>query len=176
MGSMRLPTLQTAFTVFIFAVLCSCASPDRTTGPAHADASANSVASTEGTKHDLSGDEAFGGHTLRKHVGRSDDELRDRLRRERNIAAASTYSDRATAELAVGAALEQNHDKIVRWLRRSGGRPNQVLDYDSNAGRPLGRTLRRGEDAPQPCAHAVVILRWSGDDHYFVLTSYPECR
>src|SRR5580704_2440245 len=60
---------------------------------------------------DLSQDEAAGGHTLRKHVGRTDGELRQRLRHERNIAAASTWTDRETAERAVGAAIEQNRDK-----------------------------------------------------------------
>src|SRR5437660_1123632 len=53
---------------------------------------------------DLSIDEAKGGHTLARHVGRTDAELRDRLRREQ-ISSASTYTDRAAAEHAVGAAL-----------------------------------------------------------------------
>ena len=37
-------------------------------------------------RHDLSQDEEAGGHTLRRHVGRSDDQLRERLQREPNIA------------------------------------------------------------------------------------------
>src|SRR6516162_11886111 len=32
-----------------------------------------------GSPHDLSQDEAQGGHTLKKHVGRTDDQLRERL-------------------------------------------------------------------------------------------------
>src|SRR5262245_3894317 len=47
---------------------------------------------------DLSLDESMGGHTLSRHVGKSDAELRDRLRREKQISAASTYTDRETAE------------------------------------------------------------------------------
>jgi Bacterial CdiA-CT RNAse A domain len=162
--------------MFVFAVFCSCSSPDRTASAPRAENAGTSTPAAGVAKHDLSEDEADGGHTLRKHVGRSDGELRVRLRREPNIAAASTYTDRAIAELAVSSALEQNRDKIVRWLHRPSGHPNLVLDYESNASRPLGRTLRRGEDTPQPCAHAVIILRWSGDEHYYVLTSYPECR
>ena|SRR5436190_1254715 len=124
--------------------------------------------------HDLSLDEDAGGHTLRKHVGRTDDELRQRLRRERNIAAASTWTDRATAEAAVGAALQQNREGIDRWLHRSGGHPNFVIDYNSD--RSLGRSLRRGGDQPEPCSHATVVLKWSAPNDYYVLTSYPECR
>jgi hypothetical protein len=41
-------------------------------------------------RYDLSKDEERGGHTLERHVARADEELRQRLRRERNISAAST--------------------------------------------------------------------------------------
>lgn len=125
---------------------------------------------------DLSQDEASGGHTLRKHVGRTDGELRQRLRHERNIAAASTWTDRETAERAVGAAIEQNRDKITRWLNREGGHPNLVIDYDGDPSHPIGRTLNRDADQAEPCSHATIVLKWSGPSDYYVLTSYPECR
>jgi hypothetical protein len=128
---------------------------------------------TSGSRHDLSQDEGAGGHTLKKHVGRTDDQLRERLGHERNISAASTYTDRETAERAVGAAIQSNADKIQRWLVREGGHPNLVLLYDSD--HPVGRTLQRGEDQPEPCSHALVVLKWDGDGQYHVLTSYPEC-
>jgi len=126
-----------------------------------------------GPRHDLSRDEESGGHTLRKHVGQTDKQLRERLEREPNIAAASTYTDRNTAERVVGLALEENRERIARWLSRSGRRPNFVLDYEG--AQPVGRTLPRGENRARPCSHAVVVLRWSGDNEYYVLTSYPEC-
>jgi hypothetical protein len=142
-----------------------------------ADAHASSAGPfRSGPRHDLSQDEEAGGHTLSKHVGRTDDELRQRLEREPNITAASTYTDRETAERVVGMVLEENRDKIARWLSRPGRHPNLVLDYDGDPRRSIGRTLRRGENAAQPCSHAVVILRWRGDSEYYVLTSYPECR
>ncbi len=127
-----------------------------------------------GAWRDLSQDEAAGGHILRKHVGQTDDELRERIQREPRITGASTYTDRATAEHAVGAAIAESQDRIQRWLSRSGGHPNLVLDYDSAV--PVGRTINRGEDHPHPCAHALVVLKYSGPNNYYVLTSYPECR
>jgi Bacterial CdiA-CT RNAse A domain len=54
---------------------------------------------------DLSVDESMGGHTLARHVGKIDAELLQRLRREPQISAASTYTDRTSAESVVGAAL-----------------------------------------------------------------------
>ena len=153
--------------------LSACQRPPRDSADSHV-SSAGPFRSA--SRHDLSQDQAAGGHTLSKHVGRTDDDLRQRLEREPNIAAASTYTDRETAERVVGTVLEQNRDKIARWLSRPGRHPNLVLDYGGDPAHPIGRTLRRGETTPQPCSHAVVILRWRGDSEYYVLTSYPECR
>jgi len=129
-----------------------------------------------GPSHDLSQDEAVGGHTLKKHVGRTDDQLRERLERERNISAASTYTDRETAERVVGTALQQEQARIQRWLGRPNGHPNLVLDYNGDAAHPIGRTLRRGEDRTEPCSHAVLVLKFDPPAGYHVLTTYPECR
>lgn len=131
------------------------------------------VVNWAGPPRDLSQDEAAGGHVLRKHVGRTDDELRERLQHERNISGASTYTDRSTAEHAIGAAIASSQDRIQRWLNRSGGRPNLVLDYDSP--QSIGRTINRGDNQSRPCSHAVVVLKYAAPN-YYVLTSYPECR
>src|SRR5205823_7736365 len=96
-----------------------------------------------GTPRDLAADEAMGGHTLARHVGRTDAQLAERLRRERTISAASTYTDRSTAERAVGAALAASARQLSAWERRSGRRPNLVLHYLNRGGLPLGRALAR---------------------------------
>jgi toxin YxiD len=129
---------------------------------------------TAGPVRDLSLDEAAGGHILRKHVGQTDEQLRERLEQERHITGASTYTDRSTAEHAVGAAIAQSQERIQTWLGRSGGHPNLVLDYDSEA--PIGRTMNRGENQSRPCTHALVVLKYARPNDYYVLTSYPECR
>ena len=126
---------------------------------------------------DLSIDESMGGHTLSRHVGKSDAELRDRLRRERQISAASTYTDRATAERAVGAALAAGTDELTAWQNRKGRRPNLVLHYVDRAPQPLGRSLARGQRTSVDCARALIVLRWDERaNRFFVLTSYPEAE
>ncbi len=125
--------------------------------------------------HDLSIDESRGGHTLKRHVGRTDDQLRERLSNERDISAASTYTDRESAERAVGTALHDNHDKIQRWFQRGERRPNLVLDYNE-PNDVIGRVMNRGAMGSVPCDHAIVVLKADGDNDFFVLTSYPECR
>lgn len=125
---------------------------------------------------DLEVDESRGGHTLARHVGKSDAELRDRLRREPQISAASTYSDRATAERSVGAALASGGRQLAAWENRTGRRPNLVLHYTTR-GQPLGRSLARGQRQSAPSVRALVVLRWDErSGRYFVLTSYPEAE
>lgn len=123
-------------------------------------------------RYDLERDEARGGHTLERHIGKSDAELRERLQNE-SISADSTYADRATAEMAVAAAIRENRGRIDDWLHRRGGHSNLVLDYDGAT--PLGRSMRVSDAHSFPCSHAVVVLKWINPQAYYVLTSYPEC-
>lgn len=134
-------------------------------------------ADTRAPRRNLAVDEQRGGHTLARHVGRTDFELRDRLRREAHISAASSYVDRAAAERMVGLALERERGRLESWSRRRGSRPNLVLHVDAPRGPPIGRVLTRGASAPVPATSALVVLRWdteAGD--FFVLTSYPEAQ
>ena len=105
--------------------------------------------------------------------GFTDDELRQRLARERDISAASTWTDRATAEETVAAALRAERGKIQNWQRRGERRPNVALHFD--AGHPIGRSLVRGATKVVPCTEAVIVLRADGEGFY-VLTTYPETR
>lgn len=124
---------------------------------------------------DLSIDESMGGHTLARHVGKSDAELADRLRREPQISSASTYTDRASAQRTVDAALASAAGRIDEWQRRRGRRPNLVLHYVARKQASVGRSLARGQRASVACDRVLVVLRWDErSDRFYVLTSYPE--
>jgi hypothetical protein len=123
-------------------------------------------------RYDLAGDENRGGHTLSKHVGRTDAQLRERLERERNISAASTWTDRDTAETTIAAALSAERGRIENWMRRGMPRANLALHY--NAGHVIGRSLRRGDNHTVDGTRAVIVLRAAGPDRFYVLTAYPE--
>ena len=135
------------------------------------------LVAAQAPRRDLGADERCGGHTLARHVGKTDAELAQRLRQQ-DIAAASTYPDQDTAELVVGAALARERDRIASWRPGSGRRPNLALRFRGDPrGAPIGRSLRRGRPRAEPCVDAVVVLRW--DDRragFCVLTSYPEVR
>lgn len=135
------------------------------------------VAPADVQLYDLQHDEALGGHTLARHVGRTDQDLAERLRREPNISAASTYTDLTAARRTVALAIGQSRDRIDSWASRRGSRPNLVLNYVQRDGTPIGRSLFRGERTSRPCERALVVLRWlERERQWIVLTSYPETR
>jgi hypothetical protein len=155
-------------------------------GPASADAPAATTpaprapappaadARADADRYDLDADEAKGGHTLARHVARTDAQLRDRLQREPGIGAASTYTTRALAERTVARTLTSHATRVTAWLARRGSRPNLALDYRGPRNDVLGRSVRRGRPVPADCTNAIVVLRWDGQRGYYVLTSYPE--
>ena len=126
-------------------------------------------------RRDLTADERCGGHTVSRHVGKTNRELSDRLQREPNIAAASTYPDLLTAETVVSAALAKEQKRVAAWSAQRGPRPNLALRYTSENKRIIGRSWVRGRIAPTGCTDAVVVLRWDvSRGAVCVLTSYPE--
>ena len=122
---------------------------------------------------DLANDESYGGHTLERHIARSDAQLRQRLAREPDISAASTYTDLAIARLAVGAALAKEQSALRAWEQRTGERPNLTIRFHTPV--VVGRSIERGSTMAVDADDVVVVLRWAGKDWY-VLTSYPEVR
>src|SRR5262249_44891553 len=130
MRHLKQKACRAGLTFFFTVAACACQRPPASqtvhpapvaaTSPQHAAGTATPRENEAGPSRDLSIDESMGGHTLERHVGRTDAELRDRLRREPDISTASTYEDRVTAERVVGAALASNNRKLEAWLKRQG--------------------------------------------------------
>jgi hypothetical protein len=163
---MRGPALSLAWVLLGVAALLSCQSQPR---------AGAAPARQKDTVRDLTIDDARGGHTLKRHVGRTDEQLQERLQHEKDISAASTYTDRETAERVVGTAIQNNQEKLQRWMARGERRPNLVLDY-TEPNDSIGRVMNRRAMGSVPCDHAIVVLKADGPNDYYVLTSYPECR
>ncbi|MEO5823172.1 MAG: RNase A-like domain-containing protein, partial [Vicinamibacteraceae bacterium] len=111
-------------------------------------------------RRDLLADERCGGHTVERHVGKTNRQLADRLRQQSDISAASTYPDLPTAETVVAAALASDRRLVTTWSARRGSRPNLALRYRAPGPKPIGRSWQRGKVAPEACFQAVVVLRW----------------
>jgi len=83
------------------------------TGSPSADGGATAGATSAG-RYNLGRDEERGGHTLKKHVGRTDEQLQERLRRERISAASTCNSPASTVPLADSAnGRTYDHDQNV---------------------------------------------------------------
>jgi Bacterial CdiA-CT RNAse A domain len=167
--------LAAAISLLLALGVTGCDQPKTSTPPASSETSAVDRSAASSSSHDLSADEAMGGHTLARHVGKTDDELRERLRREPEISSASTYPDRETAEAVVAEALSSAPRSFDSWRRRTGRRANFVMHF--GADHVIGRSVTRGRLEATPCEDALIVVRWDDRRHrFYILTSYPEDR
>lgn len=173
-----MPRSLRAFLTWLFLALALLAGCGQNVAPLRESGSAGASPSFSerhaSARYDLSRDEQLGGHTLARHVGRTDAELQERLQREPNISAASTWTDRDAAETTVAEALHADRGRIDRWLDRGARRSNLALHFD--AARVIGRSLQRGASQAVDCTRAVIVLRADGPNSFYVLTAYPEAR
>ncbi|MEO6862971.1 MAG: RNase A-like domain-containing protein [Microcoleus sp.] len=116
--------------------------------------------------------EAAGGHTLEKHVGKTEAQLGQRLASETRISAASSFTDRSVAEAAIAEAMNRNQSAIDSWVKSRGNR--YTIDY--NANRIIGITLRRRASKVTSASRLKIVLQRSAklSPGYFILTAYPE--
>ncbi|HEV2886132.1 MAG TPA: RNase A-like domain-containing protein [Jatrophihabitans sp.] len=108
-------------------------------------------------------------HTLAKHVGKSDEFLRNRLATEPHITGASTFYDRQAAENSISGLLRMNQRKIDRWL--SGSVDELVLR--GKLPTPAGVLIARGFNDPVPQHGIKIILRRSAkmENGYLLVTA-----
>ena len=116
--------------------------------------------------------EAAGGHTLERHVGKTESQLAQRLAKEKRISGASSFSYRSVAEAAIAEAMDRNKSAIDSWVKRGGNR--YTFKYDAN--KIIGITLRRGASKATQTSRLRIVLQRSTNlsPGYFILTAYPE--
>jgi hypothetical protein len=69
-----------------------------------------------GATRDLIGDEFKGGHTIETHVGKSQEDLADRLDRDPELRATSTYRNLPEAAEITQQVIDLNRDQINAWI------------------------------------------------------------
>ena len=116
--------------------------------------------------------EAAGGHTLERHVGKTESQLAQRLASETRISAASSFTNRSVAETAIAEAMDTNKSAIDSWVKKGGNR--YTIDY--NANKTIGITLRRRTSKATPVSRLKIVLQRSTKlpPGYFILTAYPQ--
>lgn len=115
--------------------------------------------------------ENCGGHTIERHIGKSDDYLRDRLYNS-SISAASTFYDLNQAGQVIFNAISNNSTRVNNWLNGSGGF-RLVLSYTHHS--IIGKVLLRGEYYPYESNMFKVVLERNSctGDGYKIVTAYP---
>ncbi|MGG3571850.1 RNase A-like domain-containing protein, partial [Bacillus gobiensis] len=117
--------------------------------------------------------EVKGGHLIERHVGKTDDELFQRLRSNPKITGSSTFNDRATAEKVANTVLNnpKNNEKIKKWLSEPNSRPTLLLRYKGD-GEIIGRSVVRNSEVVENVTNAKIVLK-KNNDGSFILTGYP---
>jgi len=121
----------------------------------------------------LASEEAAGGHTLARHVGRTEEQLRARLASQPRIPAASTFGTLREAERVVAETLRANKNAIEQWAKLAPIGDQKVFTYA--AGRVIGLGVIRSTNQIQNMSKVVIVLRKvvAQNRVYFLLTSYP---
>ncbi|WP_306473182.1 RNase A-like domain-containing protein, partial [Bacillus pseudomycoides] len=111
------------------------------------------------------------GHLIKKHIGKTDAELLQRLQNDSRITGSSTFTDRATAEKIVATVLNnpRNQARIQSWLN-SPRDNNLILRYHGTE--IIGRGVIKGSTTVEDMSNAKIVLKKDRNGS-FILTGYP---
>ncbi|MCC8404855.1 hypothetical protein LJ655_23775 [Paraburkholderia sp. MMS20-SJTN17] len=111
----------------------------------------------------------LGGHTIEKHVGKTEAWLRDRLVRDPHIPAASSFTDIRFAEWAISETMNANVARIKAWAAS----PLNDLTLFKDVGRNVGHAVIRKSGAYVPARRVKLILRYQTYNGmpYYVFTA-----
>jgi hypothetical protein len=109
---------------------------------------------------------------IKKHVGRTDEQLAARFELEPNIPASSTFKTLEEAETIVSKGLANHQQEIINFIK--GDKPKMVIKDRSN--HPVGVSILKGAKESIPAYKFVLILKRAPKmpDGYLLLTGYPE--
>ena len=119
------------------------------------------------------------GHTIRRHVGKTDRQLTDRLRSSPRLLDANSYPNSVPfAQQTITTGLASDAGAINAWALRVGNAQPEAFDFADANGNTVGRIARRNPTPPpfanisNTCAYRAV-LKPTGGGNCYLLTSYP---
>lgn len=115
-----------------------------------------------------------GGHTILKHVGKSQQELHERIIKSNGVLDLSgSFSSLDIAETAISKALHNNREWIKVWAA-STPRHNLTITYDM--GKPVGYVVQKGTDIAYKATKIRVALKYQtyNNKPYYIITSFPD--
>jgi len=114
-----------------------------------------------------------GGHTISRHVGISETELRARLAAQARIPAASTFSSLKIAEQVISKAIRLNASRITAWSQSA--RTGSKLALMNDAGMTIGQGVIRSSGQLVNMSKFRVVLKYEtyNNKPYYILTAFP---
>jgi hypothetical protein len=122
--------------------------------------------------HEAKAGNSIGGHTLRKHIGRTEAQLRERLKLEPRREKVSSFTDLERAESAISEVMRNNATIIRRWAQSSGRGGPLVLTRRVAGNVGYGITRETGKLTPMN--EVVVVLKYQTYNGmpYYIVTAY----
>ncbi|MEX3858028.1 MULTISPECIES: RNase A-like domain-containing protein [Paraburkholderia] len=122
--------------------------------------------------HEAKAGSGIGGHTLLKHVGRTEAQLRERLNREPRREKVSSFTNLERAESAISEVMRANATIIREWAQSSGrGGP---LALTRRVAGNVGYGITRETGKLTPMNEVVVVLKYQTYNGmpYYIVTAY----
>ncbi|MGF6537640.1 RNase A-like domain-containing protein [Paraburkholderia youngii] len=119
--------------------------------------------------HEAKAGSRIGGHTLLKHVGRTEAQLRERLRLEPTKRVVSSFVNLEEAEWAISETMRANALLIKAWTKA----PREPLRLKKDVGRKVGYALIRKTDTLVDSSKVWVVLKYETYNGmpYYILTA-----
>ena len=125
-------------------------------------------------EHEAAAGSRLGGHTLLKHIGKTEAELRARLLAQPGIPAASTFKSLEIAERTLYQAIRANRVGIEAWARTAAPGARQAFLH--TAASPVGQGVVRTSNSLVQMSKVRFVLKMEQykGKLYYILTAFPE--
>ncbi|MBE7105028.1 hypothetical protein FT637_18840 [Bacillus cereus] len=168
----RLSSLFLSSLLALMLILSGCAGKEQKTEKPKEDHSTSVEKISDNILDEMEGPPK-NGHTIERHVGKTEEELKKRLSTDK-VSAASTYYDKETATKAVKDSLKQHDKEIQDWLKNS---KEARLVLNTTHSFPVGKTvIKKNMNVKDKLVKTVTVLARdkSGNLGFKIITSYPS--
>ncbi len=116
-------------------------------------------------------DQTFNGHTISKHIGRTESDMITRLAESPAIVSASSFENIEIANKAIKKTLQKNTKEVIHWLYNRNDKKS--LRLQENMDFNLGKVIPKDTNQPIQSTNIVVILKRIRNNSFFVVTAFP---
>ncbi|MGR2854477.1 hypothetical protein FY046_00285 [Erwinia sp. 1181_3] len=134
-------------------------------------------------KHEAVKGTKGGGHTIKKHIGQSESEMRDKIKRGLQSGSLNPFSGATSsfynlniAEKALSKAIKANRSRIRIWAKStSPDRTGNYLELSYTHSSPVGSVIavRSGKMIETNKIEFVLSKKQYNDKPYYILTAFP---